>query len=228
MMVLVALMYLVAFGAWKGLLAPWVTFPDDIDHGWERTAELHRLADGAAGTFMVALSAGALILAVRPRGRSALAAWTGAALAVSGGFSWLSALIQGHDGVGGQAVFSAAWVAIIALVFLVLHPEGRAIARGGAPDAAGTRPGGWVRTALAVTVGCAAAAALAAALWRASGGVFESPLEDDVFSLVYLGGLLALGAWLARAGREGWRPLTAIVLASAAYAVVGGVMIALT
>ncbi|BDZ54429.1 hypothetical protein [Agromyces marinus] len=225
LMVLIALLHLVGFGAWRGVLAPWVVLPDDVDHGWERTPELHRLADGAAGAIFVAVAAAALVLAVRPRGSSGLAAWLASALALTGGFSWLSALIQGHDDVLSTLVFSVVWIGLVAAVFVWLHPEGRDVLRGGSTDA--DRPARSLRLMLGVITVAALVGLAATVVWRASGGTFEDPQEDDLFSLVYFCTLWALGGFLAGRGRAGWRALAVILLAGAAYAVVGGLSIAI-
>lgn len=224
-MVLVALMHLVAFGAWRAALAPWVTFPDETDHGWERTPELHRLADGAAGAIFLAITVVALVLAVHPLRRSGLMTWLFTALTVTGAFSWLSALLQGHEGVLSMVIFSAVWAALVATVFLWLHPEGLLVLRGGAPDPAA--PSQTLSTVLYAVACLGLAAALAAVVWRATGRVFESRQEDDVLSLTYLGLLWAVGGVLAARGRQGWRVLAAVVLVGAVYAVAVSVTLAL-
>lgn len=227
LMALIALVHLVLFAGWQSILAPWVTFADAADHGWARTPELHRLADGAAGAIFVAIAAAAVVLAIRPARTSGLAAWLAAALGVTGAFSWLSALVQGHDDIVSMLVFSLVWVALVAAIFVWLHPEGRDILRGGSPDAHG-RPGRALQVSL-IAIGVAGATvAVAAVAWRVAGGVFESPLEDDVFSLVYFGALWGLGGLIAARGRAGFRPLAVIVLTGAAYSIAAGLTVALT
>lgn len=224
-MLLVALLHLVVFAGWRALLAPWVVTTDDIDHGWVRTPELHRLADGAAGATFVAIAAAAVVLAVRPRHRSGLACWLAAAMGLTGGLSWLAALLQGHEDVLGTLVFSIVWVSIVAAVFGWLHPERRAIRRGGAPARRGPAP--WLRVVLRGVAVVSVLAAVTAVAWRLGGGLFENPKEDDVFGLAYFGLLWALGASLAARARAGWKPLTVIVLAGVTYAAVAGASIAL-
>jgi hypothetical protein len=215
----------VGFGAWRQILSPWVLVADGADHGWPRTPELHRLADSCAALLFIAIAAGLVVLAFRPRERSGLAAWTGGMLAVTGAFAWLSAAMQ-HQDVQPALVTSLVWLAVVSLLLLALHPEGRHIVRGGVPERTAA-PRGAVRVALLLLGAAGVSLALGALIWRLSGGLFESPLEDDVFSLVYLGLAWALGATLAAAGRAGWRPLTAILLMSGAYAVVAGISLAL-
>lgn len=223
-MLLVALMHFVAFGAWRAALAPWVTFPDETEHGWDRTPELHRLADGAAGAIFVAITVVALVLAVQPLRRSGLMTWLLAALTVTGAFSWLSAVLQGHDGVPSMVAFSVVWVALVAAVFLWLHPEGHLVLRGGTADS--SAPSRTLAMVLYAVAGLSLAAALAAVVWRAAGGVFESPHEDDVLSLAYFGLLWAVGGVLSARARRGWPVLAAVVLLGAVYAVAVSVSLA--
>ncbi|MCB7137010.1 hypothetical protein [Cellulosimicrobium marinum] len=223
--VVLALLLVVGFGAWRGLLAPWVVLPDTTDHGWDRTPELHRLADAAAGLFFVVVAAALVVLAVRPSRRSGLVAWAGGSVALSGAFSWVSALVQGHD-VAPMVAFSAVWVAASAAVFVGLHPEGHQVLRGGAP--ADDAPGRALRGVTAALGVAGAVTAVVAVVWRLAGGTVESTAEDDVLSLVLLGLSWALGAWVVLRGRAGWRPLAALLLASGLYAGVAGLVLALS
>jgi hypothetical protein len=161
---------------------------------------------------------------VRPAGRSALVAWVGATCAVIGVGSVASVLLQQHQGVAGAALQGAATVALTTGPLVLLHPERRRVLRGGAPGE--TRPSGALRRALIALVVAGAALAVGALLWRLTGGIAESPLEDDVVSYVILGLSVALGGLLCLTGRAGWRPLALILGAVALYGVVGGVSLA--
>lgn len=214
--VLFALLLLVGFGAWRGIFSPWWVAPDQTDHGWPRTPELHRVADTSAALLFIMIGIALVVLAIGPRGRSGLSAWTGAVLALTGGLAWVSALIQGHD-IQPALVTSLVWLALVALMFLVLHPERALVRRGGARQEVG--PDDRTRLGLTVAGAVGVVLALGAVGWRLSGGVFESPFEDDVLSLTYLGLAWALAAGTARAGRAGWRALALIVAFSMLYAV---------
>ncbi|QDO89513.1 hypothetical protein FNH13_15200 [Ornithinimicrobium ciconiae] len=71
-------------GVWQAVLAAGVTFADETDHGWDRTPELDRLADGTAGLIFLAITVVALVLAARPVQRTGLLGWLRAALTVTG------------------------------------------------------------------------------------------------------------------------------------------------
>lgn len=223
--VLWAAMLLVGFGTWLSILTPWLELADTADHGWTRTPELHRLADSAAAVIMVAAAVGALILAVRPAGRSGLGAWTAGTLALFGGLSPVSAQLQGHEPTV-STVTAVVWVGLTALTFLVAYPDRRSVLRGG--SSAVEVPGARLRAVLTGGAVLGGALAAGAIVWRVSGGVFESPQEDDVISFVILGASFALGCLLCRSGRAGWRTLAAILAGVLLYAVVGAVSIALT
>lgn len=215
-----AFIFLVLFGMYRSWLSPWVTVPDGADHGWTRTPELHRWADSAASIFFLGLVAALVLLAVRPRGRSGLAAWVIGLIATSAAVSVVSSLLQQHAGVAGAVRDGA--ITLVALVgpLVALAPERSRVLRGGRagsapPSSAALRPmllAGLVAFA-AVVVGSVA--------WRLTGGVFESNREDDVISFVLLGVAMAFGCWQVLRRREGWRPLLWIVAAMAMYSVVG-------
>lgn len=214
-----ALLLAVGFGAWQQILSPWVVVPDAGGHGWPRTPELHRVADSAASLLFLMLAVALVVLAVRPRGRSGLAAWTGLMFALTGAFAWVSAALQDHE-VQPALVTSAVWLGLTALVFLVLHPEPRRVLGGGV--SADDGPTARVRLAAVGVTVIGLALTVGALTWRLAGGVFEERREDDVMSLVYLGVAWAIAGWMVRSGRAGWLTLWWIVLASVAYAVVGG------
>ncbi|MFD1505716.1 hypothetical protein FE374_01050 [Georgenia yuyongxinii] len=235
--VLVALVFLVLFGVWQSILTPWVLFPDATDHGWVRTAELHRYADAAAAAGMGAAGVGALVAALRPARRSGLVAWVGGTLTIIGLGSIASVLLQQHTGLLGALVQGLVTVAVTAVPLVLLHPERRTVLRGGAAvvgGPAGARasrgtdvPAGAARIGLLALGGAGVVLAVGMLIWRLTGGVFESPREDDVLSFVILGLSVALGSRLCLTGREGWRPLVVILAVVGAYAVVGGLSLAL-
>ncbi|KAE8766006.1 hypothetical protein [Georgenia thermotolerans] len=229
--VLVALVFVVLFGVWQSILTPWVVFPDATDHGWVRTPELHRYADAAAAAGMGAAGVGALVAALRPARRSGLVAWVGATLAIIGVGSIASVLLQQHTGLLGALVQGLVTVAVTAAPFVLLHPERRAVLRGGAAvgvgPAGGSGPVGVARIALVVLGGAGVVLALGALVWRLTGGIVESPAEDDVLSFMILGSSVAAGSLLCLTGREGWRALAVILAVVAAYAVTGGLSLAL-
>lgn len=214
-----AFIFLVLFGMYRSWLSPWVTVPDGADHGWTRTPELHRWADSAASIFFLGLVAALVLLAVRPRGRSGLAAWVIGLIATSAAVSVVSSLLQQHAGVAGACDGAITLVALVGPL-VALAPERSRVLRGGRagsapPSSAALRPmllAGLVAFA-AVVVGSVA--------WRLTGGVFESNREDDVISFVLLGVAMAFGCWQVLRRREGWRPLLWIVAAMAMYSVVG-------
>lgn len=223
--ILWAAVLIVMFGMWQAIASPWVVVDDGADHGWLRTPELHRLADSAAAAIMVAVAVGAIILAIRPIGRSGLAAWVAGSLALFGLLSPVSSMIQGQDVVAG-VITGVVWLGLTAVTFLLAYPEARAVWRGGSSEDRVPTP--RVRAVLTVGASLGVTLAVGAVVWRLAGGVFESPLEDDVISFVNLGLSFALGCWLSRSGRAGWR-VTALILAGVAlYAVAGGVSLALT
>ena len=224
---LLALVFIVLFGAWQSILAPWMVLPDSGDHGWARTSELHRVADSASGILMLAVGVGAGLLAVRPFRHSAVVLWLAVSLAMISVGSAVSILLQEHaDAVG--ALLSAATMALVLVVpVVVLHPQRRAILRGGLTDQA-AGPSRWTASNLALLAVAGVTLSVWAIGWRLSGGMFENPAEDDVVSVVMLGLAITVGGLLCRARLEGWRVLTLILGVMAAYSVVAGASIALS
>lgn len=225
--VLEAMVYLVLFGSWRSWLSPWVTVPDGVDHGWDRTPELHRWADSAAAAFFLALAAALLVLAVRPGRRSGLLAWVVALTVLMGASSVVSILVQQHDGPVGALMSGATTVLVLAGPLVLAAPDRGLLLRLGRPDGAAEARAPWVSgLALAGLVGWSAVA-LGAVISRLAGVTFESPLEDDTIGLVMLSAAGALGCWLVLRKREGWRPLGRVVGAMTLYAVLGAASLAL-
>jgi hypothetical protein len=207
----------VGFGVWQSILTPWLTLPDTVDHGWTRTPELHRLADSVSAAVLASVGVAALMLAVRPRGRSALSSWLLVMLAAMGLSSLGSSWVQGH-GLGDAVVVFAVWSAVVVAPFALLAPDRRALPRGGVP--APERPRPAVRPALVAVAVVGVLVAVTVTAWRLAGGVIEDPREDDVFGLVLLGLGLATGGALCARGGEGWRTLALILAGTTAYVVV--------
>ncbi|MBF0688574.1 MAG: hypothetical protein IR158_12525 [Cellulomonas sp.] len=224
LLMLWALTLLVLFGTWRSILTPWVAFQDTADHGWDRTAELHRLADSASAVLMVAIAAASVVLVTRPAHRSGMAAWIAGSLAAVGLAVPVSGHLQGHAAADGL-ITAGVWLALTAVTFVVVAPDGRAVARGGLAD--GSAPPAHARLLLAVGGIVGIGAALTAVVWRSAGGVFESAREDDVVGFVLLGLSFALGCRLCQTGREGWRALCVILACVAGYVLVGGMTLAL-
>jgi hypothetical protein len=223
--VLIALVFLLLFGVWQSILTPWVSFSDTADHGWLRTPGMHRYADAAAAAVMGAVGVGAPVAAWRPAHRTGLVAWVGGTLTLFGLGTLAGELVQQHAGVLVAVAEGLVTVALTAVPFVLLHPDCRTVLHGGAVER--NVPAGAARIGLAVGAGVGVALALGMLIWRLSGGIFESPLEDDVLSFVLLGLSVALGCRLCLAGREGWRPVAGILAVVGTYAVVGGLSLAL-
>lgn len=224
--VLLGVIYLFLFGSLTGLISPWVVLPDTTDHGWLRTPALHRWADSAAGVTMTALGVGALLAAWRPLRTSALASFVGFLLTVVGLSSGISVLLQGHMGPLAALAQAVVIVAVSAVPLVLLHPQRRAVLAGGMPATDGPRSG------LRVLFGGLAVAgvllALGSVVWRMSGGLIESPLEDDVISFVLFGLTIGGAAAVAAAGRAGWRPVAWILVGVLAYAAAATVSLLLS
>lgn len=204
---LLALLFIVFFEEWRKMLLPWITYPEEIhtDFGWERHNELFLVPDTAAGLFQFVFGVAALILAIRPLGRSALLSWLAAGMLIS---SWASMLTTYWSGTGmleGTLLTIVLTLALFAPL-LLLHPHRMAVMRGGLPGS-GAGPNKILRIDFAVIGIAGLCLAVGSSIWRASGGVFESPLEESVLSLVIFGMLLSLGALLCWLGREGWKTL---------------------
>lgn len=214
-----AFVYLVLFGMYRSWLSPWLTIPDSSDHGWTRTAELHRWADSAAAIFFLGLIAALVLVAVQPQGRTGLAAWAMGLTAVTAVLSVPSTLMQQHAGLGGALRDALIMLVVLTGPLLALTPHRGAVLRGGR-SASVSLP---VRLRPLVIGGAVAFAsvAVAALVWRLSGGTVESPREDDVISFAMFGAAGFAGCWQVLRAREGWRPLSWIVVALAAYAAVG-------
>ncbi|BDZ65398.1 hypothetical protein [Agromyces mangrovi Wang et al. 2018] len=222
--VAIALLFLVGFGVWLSILTPWLALPDEVDHGWTRTPELHRLADSASSVLMAAIAAAAVLLAVRPRGRSGVTAWLLGLLAVVGVNSLVSSAIQGQDLIGA-GVFTLGWLVVVVLLPYAFAPDRASLAKGGLRDASAP---GTALTRVFVAVGVVGVLiAVTAVVWRLAGGVFENPQEDDVIGFVLYGLAFAVGGLQCARARAGWRTLAVILAAVAAYSVVAGLSLAL-
>lgn len=222
---LTGLLFVVAFGSWRSILTPWVTIVDTTDHGWTRTPELHRLADSASAATMLTLGLACLLLAVRPRGRSGLAAWVLGTLTIIALGTPFAEVIESGDLTGGL-ITAAVMIGVALLIFGILHPEGRTIIRGGALDPVAALPAPARPALLALAAG-GIGVTLTAVAWRFTGGIVESPQEDDVVSAAMLGMPWLLGAVLCLRSRAGWRWLAPLLGASAIYAVVATATITL-
>lgn len=221
----VAAIYIVLFGAWQSILAPWLVLPDGADHGWTRTNELHVLADAASGLLMFAVGVAAVLLAIRPLRRSGVVVWVVGTLTLISIGSAVSTMLQGHDGWIGAALTGVLTLFLFAVPLVLLHPERRQIIVGGAPDAAGG-PTRSLTAVFAVVGAIGLAVAVGVIGWRLTGGLFENPAEDDVVALALLCLSIAVGSALCALAREGWRLLAGILGAMVLYAVVAGLMIA--
>ncbi len=221
----VAAIYIVLFGAWQTILAPWLALPDSADHGWTRTNELHVLADAASGVLMLAVGVTAVLLTIRPLRRSGVVAWVAGTLTLISIGSAVSTLLQGHGGWIDATLTGLVTLCLFAVPLVLLHPARRQIAAGGAPDAAGG-PTRALTAVFAVVGAIGLALAVGVIGWRLTGGLFENPAEDDVVALAMLGLSIAVGSALCALGREGWRLLAGILGAMVLYAVVAGLTIA--
>lgn len=211
---LIAAVVLLFNGA-TGLLAPWVVWPDPVDHGYVRTPELHRMADAQAAALMTLLCAGALLGMLRhPLERpSLLQLW----IAVFGGITLAGPLLGDNadaraslvDVVIGGAVVLAVLVVLPAL----LHPAPRALLR--------LRSGPAPHPALAVVAGLGAAGVLTwiatTLAWRAAGSVVENVVEDDWMGPLFLGGGLLVALALIVLQRPGWGWLAGATVTATVY-----------
>lgn len=220
----IAALLLIGFGAWLSILTPWTTPGDPVDHGWIRTPELHQLADSASAGLLAALGIAAITLAAIPRGNSAVASWMLAMLTLFGISSFVSAEVQGHE-LTGAALFLLIWFIVVVGLPWFFAPLRSTLVRGGA--SASNAPNRGLRTAFGALAIVGVLLAAVAITWRTTGGIFESPREDDVISFVLLGIALALGGFQCAQAREGWRTLGITLAGLAGYAVVAGISIIL-
>lgn len=221
----IAALLLIGFGVWLSILTPWVASGDVADHGWMRTPELHRLTDSANAGVMAALGAAAIVLAFRPRRNSAASSWMLTMLALFGISSFFSSAIQGH-GLLDAALFALVWLIVVVGLPWFFAPSRSALGRGGVPAA--DAPSRELRIAFGALAVVGVLIAAAAIGWRMTGGIFDSPREDDVIGFVLLGIALALGGFHCVRAREGWRVLGIILAGLAGYAVIAGISILLT
>lgn len=199
--------------------------PNSADHGWQRSNELHVLADAASSVLMLAVGVASLLLAIRPFRHSILVSWMAGTLAVISLGTAASTLMQGHDGLAGAAVTGLVFLCVFVAPLVLLHPERRLILSGGAPSA-GAGPTGPLVAAFALMGVLALGSAVAVTWWRITGGLFENPAEDDAISLTMLALALATGFGLCALGREGWRGLAKLLTGMLAYCVVVGITLA--
>lgn len=220
---LIVLVFVVLFRGLESMLAPWIVFPDPVDHGWDRTPELHRLGDAYAGGLFVILMAGSLIsLFHRPREKPALMQF----YVITGTFIVLSSVPLGANRDSGENPLAALLGTAMELLVLVAsvavaYPAFRALFRFSREGPAG-------RALLALAVPAAALLGLWAfgmARWHYAGGYIEGPLEEDWMSAVYAGFALVAAIALVVAKRPGWRTLA--ILAGVMLAYMGAASIAL-
>ncbi|GAA1801030.1 hypothetical protein GCM10009749_06440 [Agromyces neolithicus] len=152
-----------------------------------------------------------------------MTSWLIAMLALIGVSSVVSSVIQGQDLVGA-GIFLVVWLSVAVLPLFLFAPDRKELATGGAPAA--DAPGRGLTVALAALASAGVLLATGAIVWRLSGGMIESPKEDDVLGFTLLGIALALGGFQCLRGREGWRTLAVILAALTGYIVIGGVSIA--
>lgn len=225
---LLALLFIVVFEEWRKMLLPWISYPEDIhsDFGWVRHNELFLVPDTAAGLFQFVFGVAALILVIRPLGRSALLSWLAAGMLIS---SWAGMLTTYWAGTGmlEGTLMTVVLTLTLFAPLLALHPHRRAVLRGGLPSK-GAGPNRLLRIDFAVIGIAGLCLAVGSSIWRASGGVFESPLEDSVLSLVMFGVLLALGGLLCWLGREGWKTLAWLLNGMFVFALVALLTIAVS
>ncbi len=225
---LVAAFFIIVIELWRKILIPWISYAevDTVDYGWDRHAELFLIPDTAAALFQIAFGITALLLLFRPLGRSALVSWMAAGMLMISWAGIFTAYFAGTNLVEG-ALQAVALSAALSLPLVVLHPQRKAIIRGGAPGR-GPGPGKLLRYEVAAIGFAGAGVAVGSTLWRISGGVFENPREDSVLSLVMFGLVLALGALLCWQGREGWKSLAYILNGMVAFALIAMLTIAVS
>ena len=217
---LIALTCIFVIQVWRKVLAPWIPYVESngYDYGWVRHAELFIVPDTAAAVFQSALGVAALLLAIRPLGRSAVVSWLVAGVLMIAWAGMFTAYFAGTSLVE-TTIQGIVLTVALGVPLVLLHPQRKAILRGGLP-AQGARPGKLLRAEVALIGLAGASVALGSIIWRATGGVFENPREDSVLSLVMFGLILALGALLCWLGREGWKTLAYLLNGMAAFSLV--------
>lgn len=207
--VLMVLVFLVLFKRLESMLAPWMVFPDSVDHGWDRTPELHRLGDAYAGALFVILMAGSLVsLLHRPREKPALMQF----YVITGAFVILSSVPLGASRDSGENLLTALLGTAMELLVLLApvaaaYPAFRALfsfSRGGHAS----------RRLLMLAVPTVALLLLwifGVVRWHYAGGYIEGPLKEDWMSVVYAGVALLTAIALLLAKRPGWRTLAVLV-----------------
>lgn len=212
---------------WKSILTPWIVYVDSSDHGWPRTAELHRVGDTASAALLAWAAGGVLVSAIHPRTGSALGAWNAVTLTIiAAGVTW-SSLVQHHSGVAGAALAGGIFFVLTVVPYVLCHPRRRAVLYCGGLDP-NSGPRGPTRALLWTFMVTGAVLAVAATTWRVTGGIFEDPREDDVVGIVMLGLSLTTGCAVCLASREGWRLLAPLLFTGAGYCIIGGLSLALT
>lgn len=223
---LLAIIFVIVFGAWKALLAPWLVSPDQADHGWQRTPELHIPADAASGVLMMGVGIAAILLVIQPFTQTALVAWLAFTMAILSVGVAASTLVQGQGGFLEATVSGAVMFALLAVPLMLLRPDRRGTLPGGAYSD-GPRPS-MTLVVVFILVGMAALAGTVGAVWwRLSGGVFENSAEDDAIPMAMLGLSIALGCALCAGGRRGWPLLARLLAGMIVYCVTAGMAILL-
>lgn len=210
---------------WKSILTPWILFADTSDHGWPRTAELHRVGDTASAALLAMVTAGALLSCMRPRTQTAVSAWVAFTLMIIAAGQVWSTVVQEHTDLVGALFAGGFFLVLTAVPYVLLHPRRRDVLRGGASDPyAG--PKGPMRALLWGLLIAGVVLAAAVTIWRITGGTFEDPREDDAVGLAMLGMTVSFGCVLCLKHREGWATLTALLISTAAYCAIAGLSLA--
>jgi hypothetical protein len=213
--VLMAFVFLVLFKGLESMLAPWIVFSDPVDHGWDRTPELHRLGDAYAGALFAILLAGSLIsLLWRPREKPALVQF----YVVNGAFMALSSVFFGGyrdsgETLSGIVLGTSVELLVFVTPIVATYPAFRSLF-----DLSRSGPASRTLLVLAVpTVVLLCFWVVGVARWHYAGGYIEGPLEEDWMSAVYAGFALVTAIALVLAKRPGWRTLGILVGAMLAY-----------
>lgn len=213
--VLLITLVVVLFNGAAGLVAPWVVWPDPVDHGYVRTPELHRMADAQASALMVLLCAGALLGIIhRPLERPALLQlW----VAVFAGITLTGPLLgdntDARDGLVDVMVGAAVTLTLLVVLPALLYPAPRTLLR--LPSRQRPHP------AVAILAGIGAVGLLAwivaTVSWHLSGGVVENVVEDDWMGAVFLGGGLLVALALITVRQPGWGWLAGATVTATVY-----------